>query len=109
MAPVSTKATENPRSLPWTRPQASGEGWGVVCAAGGEKDGQMLRGMSLTTFAILTTHFRAAEDIHLALSGTKYHFVQATMTVNEMASFVFPSFPEMNRGPKRYRQIFKSP
>lgn len=109
VAPVPTKATENPRSLSCSRPQTPGEGWGVVCAARGDKDGQMLRGTFLTTFAILTTHFRAAEDIHLALSGTKYHFVQATVTVNGMASFVFPSFSEMNRGSRRYRQIFKSP
>lgn len=92
MAPVSTKATEKPGSLPCPRPQASGEGWGVVCVGSGDKDGQMLSGISLTPFAILTTHFRATEDIHLALSGTKYHIVQTTMTVNRMASFVIPSF-----------------
>lgn len=64
-----------------------------MCAARGDKDGQMLSGISLTTFAILTTHFRASGDIHLALSDTKHHIVQATMTVNGMASFVIPSSP----------------
>lgn len=58
--------------------------------------------MSFTTLVILTTYFIASEDVHLALSGTRHHIVQATMIVNGTASFVILTFP---RDEQRTREV----